>query len=385
MSARRGALRTSILTLALAGLFLSSLGATTGGPFQAAPRRALVDQTYPAEYSIATLASRQHQALTVGLGTNGSYTLTLANLTANSSRVLGILPGGLAQYPLAAARAGRGYLLEIANFSSGVSEFERVSGAGSISVAHPPLGPALDWSFVFSNRSTLLASAPGLLVALNATTLSLRANYSGSLPPRLEVGTAWANGSRLYLAGSLENRTGASATYFGVLDTTTGRLTRPGRLVFHAPPTYAALSAVGEAGGAIYVGGGVTYENGPSAAFRIATVAGLLYRFDPATGAFVNVSRLLPASNASVRSVVPFERSLLIVSDAFSETQRTRWSSVELLALGPRGHVLRPVTSLLPSSFSPENITSVSASGGFVYLAGEDTNLSRAELVALRG
>jgi hypothetical protein len=343
----------------------------------------VVSQPLAGTTAIYSLGSIGTKALSAVSLPNLSLELVLSDAKTNTSKVLGLVPGGSAVSPNSITGAGGAFFVALLNTTTLVESYEKVTTAGKVSSVAPPLVSTVPWSFPYGNATALVAGAQGRLLVLNPATLAVSANYSSALPSRLLIDVVLPSGTSLYLAGTLFGKLSSNTSaWFGVLDTTTKSLTRISAVHYLKAPVGAAFYALASAGGYVYVGGGVQSFN--TSPFDIQTVFGLFYRYSPASGAFTNRSSLLPTQNETVWALAPWKATVLLSVEGFQFTANSSWESGGIFTVGVPGGKLISQSSLLPSGFLADFFLVTSESGGYIFLGGFNTSSGLGQLIAIR-
>jgi hypothetical protein len=340
--------------------------------------RMVFNQQFPGTLDEYLIASHGTEVLSTTLLANYSVGLYLSYAHNNTSRPIGLLPGGSGGFPEGVIAGGNRFFVADENFTTSLDTFEEISLSGTISTVALPIGPSLNWIFPYGNSTSFFASCPGYLVEINAMTRAMVANYSHLLPSLLVVQSLMPSGNLLYLAGDLESKNlTTSSLYFGAINTTSGTLTRISKIHYH-PSGYAAIFiSLGMAEGYVYVGGGLEYLPGPT----VGTTEGYLYRYSPTTGTFTNESFRLPVSNEWIWAIDPWKTTALLYAQSYTITVTGTTENLGVYKLGPSGNLLNK-SALLPADFYGD--AGINAdSGDYAYLAGSNTVSGLAELVGI--
>jgi hypothetical protein len=304
---------------------------------------------------------------------NGSNELVLFNAAHNSSKVVeAVVPGGDFTSFAAIASAGGKFFLAWVNISSGKEFWQEVSVSGTVSPVTLPIGNSLEWFFVFGNATSLYATSFSFLVEINPTTLGLTANYSHSLPARIQLNAVLPVGSRLYLAGSRTLAIVASATnaYFGFLNLTSGKVTTVSKSIKTYPAgLQGGFTALLNYGSNIFVGG--VLENVSTQA--LTTVGGYFYEYVPLSSTYNNLSSLLPVRNWGVWALEPWSNSIALSLTGFNynlTTDFSTWWTGGVYTLSSTGLSLVNETSLFPSGYRANAFEVTSVSGGWFFSGG---------------
>lgn len=330
---------------------------------------------------ILSLSSLGTVALSAVALPRGSFELVLANAKNNSSMVLGGVHGGGTISPEDLIASGGRFFLGVLHSSGSAQTFYQITKAGKVTKVSLPLGSSVPWLFPFGNSSALIASSTGYLVEIDPSTRAVVTNFSGAIPRGLSIYSALGLGSLLYIAGTLQGNGSSSSVYFGVLNASSGALSRISPLHYFPSTVTPEFLSIASDGKEIYVGGGTERSNTLTGAF--GSWEGLLYRYTPSSGAFVNRSSLLANSSQVVWAMEPWSTGLLLNVEAFSTISgsTTEWGG--LFSLGGTGGKLTNESFLLPSGFAADRDGITSESSGYVFIGGYNAFSGLAQLVVI--
>jgi hypothetical protein len=346
------------------------------------PVRKVVSQQFTGTEEVYDVASIGREVLSAVELKNGSYGLYLSNMRTNTSKFLGVTPGGSSDGPGGMVAAGGEFFVSFVNFTTLVTTVEEVSTTGAVSVPPltfpTPVPPG--WEFVYGNSTSLYASASGSLVEFNPTTYAVVNKFS-TYWGVLDAFAILPVGDLLYLAGTYYDASYSGSQFFGFYNTSSNVSKMIAPLQSYPTDIYGDFTTLGMRGGDIFVGGGTfIYRASP---FNNSNLEGLFFRYSPATGTLTNLSSHLPAYNAWVWALEPFKTGLFLYTGNFALTATSAIYTAGIYVLYS-GTKLTNLTSALPRNFLGDFSEITSESAGFVYLGGDNSASDLAEIAAVQ-
>ncbi len=180
----------------------------------------------------------------------------------------------------------------------------------------------------------------------------------------------------IYLAGTRHIPNQGPIPYFGILDLSTKKVTTVSATITNYPTTLSgALIALTASNGMIFVGGQLI-TSVPS----FSTNGGFFFSYNPTTGAFNNLSSLLPVASWTVQSLKRWDATVFLDVEGFSATS----AGGGIYTLSSSGTSLVNRTSILPSGFLEDFFESTSETGGLIFVSGMNLITGLAQVVAIR-
>ncbi|HEV2316180.1 MAG TPA: hypothetical protein VGV89_01205 [Thermoplasmata archaeon] len=362
--------------------YVSGHGPTGVGLTPAGVVRAVHFQRYASGSTVALLTSNGSTALLDLILLNGSNEIVLYDAGTNSSHVVqAAVPGGAGLGLEGLHWAGTAFFLAWYNFTTASASFEEVTKTGTYSAVTMPVGNGTLWTIPGGDASGLFLAATGFLVVVNPRTLTLSANYSLLIPHRAAPTAVEtdASGSSIYVAGTSVSRAGSDRPFFEIISVanSTGRVLSHG---FATMPSSLSgvFASMAWAHGELYVSGYILRSNSTG----LSTDGGYLYRYDPASGIFRNLSVVLPNSTWAVWSVEPWGKSVLLSLGGYVLPSFT--VSGGEYQLSATGSTLTNRSSVFPTGFVADFLGITSRSGSFYFLGGYDQPSFSGEVVAVR-
>jgi hypothetical protein len=360
---------------------------TASGAHSNAAGSLRVERTYRGLSEVYMLASAGKYALLALNYPSGLTSLVLVNAATNSSKFVERKdPGGIDTYPASLIGAGGAFFMEWLNGSTFQVNWQEISTNGSVRNVTLPITRNAEWTFAYGNQSALFVTTGPILLELDPTTLTIAANYSREVPRAVvNIEDVLPVGNRLYLTGVALNRTtDVDRGFFGFLNLSTRVATTVARVGGTSNSAYSTEFYVMVAGGSdIYVGGAVTFDNGT--VYEVA--AGLLYRYNPATSHFQNMSRLLPTADWGVFALEPWGSTVAVSMNWFSIVlatgRTTQVGGVYTLAHSPSLHLVN-ATADFPGGYVPNTSYVTAESSGWYFSGGGNSVSGLAQFAAVK-
>jgi hypothetical protein len=358
-------------------------GAPPSPPIPAAVTYSMVSRTYPGTIDVYGLASNNTTALLDLFFSNQTNRLVLFNAATNTSKVIQkVVPGGNHTSLLSVTSAGGAFFLVWENTTTLESFYQKVTLTGKITYPTLPIGKSVLWGFVYGNSTRLYASSGKFLVEINATSLKLVANYTKLLPSNLSLSSVLPVGNRLYLGGERSLANGATNAYFGFLNLSSKKVTTISKTIKNYPSDqFGAFLTLAARGTSVYVGGAI--ETFLSSPLTVGIDQGLFYQFVPSTSAFKNLSSLLPVRSWGVWGIEPWAKTIALSLTGFflNNTITTFGGGTYTLSAGPG---LVNETSIFPAGFLSDFSDETSASNGWYFSGGFNSNNNLGEAAAVK-